>query len=100
MPIKVFIRRQFKKDQTEKAFELINKFRHAAMNQSGYISGETLVNHYDPQRITVISTWQSIEDWIRWQESDEREAQESQVESMLEEPTDFEIYDIGKMPKR
>ena len=98
MAIKVLIKRHFKEDKTAEAFALLLKFRHDAMNQAGYISGETLTNHYNSRIMTVISAWQTIEDWIRWQESDEREANETQLESMLEEPTKFEIYDIGVKP--
>lgn len=100
MAVKVLIKRHFKEGKTTEVFALLLKFRHNAMNQPGYISGETLTNHYDPGSMTVISTWQTIEDWIRWQESDEREANETQLESMLEEPTKFEIYDIGMKPER
>ena len=100
MAVKVIIKRRFKEGKTAEAFALLLKFRHSAMNQRGYISGETLSNHYDPRSIAVISTWQTIEDWIRWQESDEREANESQFESMLEVPTQFEIYDIGMKPEK
>jgi len=100
MAVKVLIKRHFKEGQTAEAFALLLKFRHDAMNQAGYISGETLTNHYDSRTMTVISAWQTIEDWIRWQESDEREANETQLESMLEEPTKFEIYDIGIKPQR
>ena len=95
MAIKVLIKRHFKEGKTAEAYALLLKFRHDAMNQPGYISGETLTNHYDPRSMTVISSWQTIDDWIRWQESDEREVNESQLEDMLEEPTKFEIYDIG-----
>jgi len=70
------------------------------MNQPGYISGETLVNHYDYRSITVISTWQNIEDWISWEESDERSGNEAELESLLEEPTKFEIYDLGMSSSR
>ncbi len=100
MAVKILIKRHFKEAKTAEAFALLLKFRHSAMNQPGYISGETLTNHYDPRSMTVISTWQTIEDWIRWQESDEREVNETQLESMLEKPTKFEIYDIGMKPER
>ena len=99
MAVKVLIKRRFKEGKNAEASALLLKFRHSAMNQPGYISGETLTNHYDHRSITVISTWQTIEDWIRWQESNEREANETQLERMLEEPTQFEIYDIGMKPK-
>ena len=75
---------------------LYDKFeRSQALKQPGYISGETLVNHYDPSNITVISTWQTIDDWIRWQESDERAVQEDHLENLQEGPANFEIYDLG-----
>jgi len=95
MAIKVFIKRYVKKGKTEDTLALLNEVRSQALKQAGYISGETLVNHYDPSNITVISTWQTIEDWIRWQESDARAVQEDQLESLQEGPANFEIYDLG-----
>jgi heme-degrading monooxygenase HmoA len=99
MAIKVLIRRHIKDGKTGEAIELLNKLRSQAMNQPGYISGETLVNHFDSRSITVISTWQAIEEWIKWQESDERVAAEANLERILEEATKFEIYDLGRTSK-
>ena len=42
----------------------------------------------------VVSIWQTIEDWIRWEKSNERKATEAQLERLLEEPTKYEIYDV------
>ena len=95
MAVKVFIKRNIKKGKTEDTLALLNEVRSQALKQPGYISGETLINHYDPSNITVVSTWQTIDDWIRWQESDERAAQEDQLESLQEGPANFEIYDLG-----
>jgi heme-degrading monooxygenase HmoA len=95
MAVKIFIKRQIKENKVDDAYKLLNKIRANAMNQPGYISGETLVNHYDHRSITVISTWQSIDDWISWEESDERSGNEAELERLLEEPTKFEIYDLG-----
>lgn len=95
MTIKVFIKRYVKKGKTADTLALLNEVRSQALKQSGYISGETLVNHYDPCNIAVVSTWQSIEDWIRWQESDARAAKEDQLENLQEGPANFEIYDLG-----
>jgi heme-degrading monooxygenase HmoA len=99
MAIKVFIKRYVKKGKTADTLALLNEVRSQALKQPGYISGETLVNHYDPCNITVLSTWQSIEDWIRWQESDARAAKEDQLESLQEGPANFEIYDLGPASK-
>jgi len=95
MAVKIFIKRHVKKGKTQEAVELLKDVRSHALKQPGYISGETLINHYDPCNITVISTWQTIDDWIRWEESDERSAKENQLEVLQEGPADFEIYDLG-----
>ncbi|MDH3797735.1 MAG: antibiotic biosynthesis monooxygenase [Desulfobacterales bacterium] len=95
MAVKIFIKRYVKKGKTQEAVELLKDVRSQALKQPGYISGETLINHYDPCNITVVSTWQTIDDWIRWQESDERSAKENQLEGLQERPADFEIYDLG-----
>ena len=95
MAVKVFIKRNVKKGKTQEAVELLKEVRSYALKQPGYISGETLINHYDPCNITVVSTWQTIDDWIRWEESDERSAKENQLEGLQEGPADFEIYDLG-----
>ena len=95
MAVKIFIKRYVKKGKTQAAVELLKEVRSQALKQPGYISGETLINHYDPCKITVVSTWQTIDDWIRWEESDERSAKENQLEGLQEGPADFEIYDLG-----
>jgi heme-degrading monooxygenase HmoA len=99
MAIKVFIKRHIKEGKTDAALALLQLFRRDALKQPGYISGETLVNHYDPRSITVVSMWQTVDDWIRWQESDERSSREAELEGLLEQPTKFEIYDLG-LPSR
>jgi hypothetical protein len=48
MIVKVMIRRKIQEGKAREVFALLNKFRSDAMNQKGYISGETLVNHDDP----------------------------------------------------
>jgi heme-degrading monooxygenase HmoA len=96
MTVKVFIKRHIRQDKLDEAQALLNDFRSIAIRQPGYISGETLVNHYDNCSITVVSTWHSLEDWIQWQESKERETNEAQLEDLLEDSTKYEIYDVGR----
>lgn len=96
MAVKVLIKRHFKMGKTDEGLALLKELRNQAMRQPGHISGETLINHYDDRSITVISTWQTIEEWIRWEESDERAACEARLDEMLEEKAAFEIYDLGR----
>lgn len=95
MSVRIFIKRYVKKGKTQEAVELLKDVRSQALKQPGYISGETLINHYDPCNITVVSSWQTIDDWIRWQESDERSVKEDLLEELQEGPAKFEIYDLG-----
>jgi heme-degrading monooxygenase HmoA len=95
MAVKILIKRHFKEDSTERTLSLLNDFRHDAMSRPGYISGETWTNHYDPCQITVVSTWQRIEDWIEWEESDQRATLEARLKDFLKKPAQFEVYDVG-----
>jgi len=94
MAVRILIKRHVKEGLVEETIQMLSEFRKSAMDQPGYLSGETLANHYDTKSVTVISTWQSVEDWIRWQESEERESNEARIENLLDRPTLYEVYDI------
>jgi len=90
--VKVMIKRKIKEGKAREVFALLNKFRADAMNQKGYITGETLMNHDNPREILVISMWQDMENWLKWRENLERKANETLLERWLEEPTVYESY--------
>ncbi|MGD8847424.1 MAG: antibiotic biosynthesis monooxygenase [Desulfobacteraceae bacterium] len=92
MIVKVMIKRKIKEGKAREVFALLNKFRSDAMNQKGYICGETLINHDNPREILVISMWQDMDNWIGWRENPERKANEKLLERWLEEPTDYNSY--------
>lgn len=94
MAVKIFIRRHCRKDSVESALSLLTEFRKAAMNQPGYLSGVTLLNHYDSAGIAVVSTWRHVEDWIRWQSNEDRAQMETRLEDLLDQPTTYEVFDI------
>jgi heme-degrading monooxygenase HmoA len=95
MVVKVIITRRLQEGKTREVFALLNRNRSEAMNQKGYISGETLINHDDPQEILVISTWQGIENWLKWKENPERMANEARLEGWLESPTEYKACVLG-----
>jgi len=95
MVVKVLIKRKIKEGKAREVFSLLNKFRMDAMSQKGYISGETLINHDDPQEILVIAIWQGIENWLHWKENPERVANEARLEGWLEGPTSYHVYVLG-----
>ena len=98
MAVKVLIKRHIREGKSKEVFALLNKTRAIAMNQKGYITGETLMSHYDPHRVIVISTWQTIENWLAWKDNKERTANEAKLEQFLESPTTYVEYIFGTYP--
>ncbi len=95
MLAKILIKRRFKKGKTKEIVSLLNELRSKAMEQTGYISGITLSSHGDPQKMLVIGTWQNMEDWLRWKDSQARKALESMLDIYSESPTIYEEYIVG-----
>jgi heme-degrading monooxygenase HmoA len=96
MIVKVFIRRQVKEGKERDFFKLLKKMRSVAMNNEGYISGETLMHTDDFRSIMVVSTWQSREYWDRWKASGDRKAIDSQLELLQEAPAAYEPFVFSK----
>ena len=100
MAVKVLIKRRLRQGKAMEVFALLNKFRSGAMEQPGYVTGETLIGYDDPQVLLVISMWQSIENWLKWKEDPSRIANEAKLQQYLEEPTEYEAYVFGTPPRR
>ena len=100
MAVKVFIKRHIKEGKAKEVFALLNKFRSDALEQTGYISGETLFNHDDPKKLVVVGMWQSVENWLQWKENPDRKAHEAKMEPYLENPTEYEVYVLGTYPHK
>ena len=95
MTVKVLMKRRFKEGKAREVFTLLNKFRSEAMEQAGYVTGESLIGHEDPQKLLVISTWQSIDNWLKWKEDPGRKTNEALLEQYLEGPTEYEVFVFG-----
>ncbi|MBT8339266.1 MAG: antibiotic biosynthesis monooxygenase [Desulfatitalea sp.] len=95
MIAKILIKRCFKPGKTKQILALLNDLRAHAMRQPGYISGETLVQNASPHCMVIIGTWQSIEDWYCWRDSNERNKYEAMIELYQERPTEYEELLLG-----
>lgn len=100
MAVKVLITRRFKSGKGHELLGLLNQARSQAMNQPGYITGETLVGRDDPNKLVVIGTWQSDDHWKKWQESSVRKSLENQIAGLLESPTSYEVFSFGSFPAK
>ena len=92
MSIKVIIKRKVPKDKEKELLPLIKALRTLTTKQEGYISGETLDRVDKPGHSLVISTWQSVEDWNNWLNSAERKAIQDNIDKLLGEKTEYELY--------
>ena len=96
--VKVIIKRHIKEGKAKDVFALLNRQRAKAMNQRGHLTGETLTSYQNPHCLLVISTWQSMENWIAWKENKERSTNEAKLEQFLESPTEYDEYILGTYP--
>jgi antibiotic biosynthesis monooxygenase (ABM) superfamily enzyme len=96
--IRIHIRRRVSEDNQQALMALINQMRSAIVGNPGYVSGETL-KRIDQSgenlagEILVVSKWQSHFYWKQWHESVERAALQADIDQLLGEQTQYEIYE-------
>jgi heme-degrading monooxygenase HmoA len=95
MAIKIIIRRQVPQSKYDELSLFLMRLRGLAMKHNGYISGETLKKLDDPNECLVISTWQSPDAWRQWVLDTERLRIQSEIDSLLGEKTEYEIYNYS-----
>ena len=92
MTVKIVIKRKVSKDREKELLPLIKELRILTTRQNGYISGETLKRIDQPGETVVVSTWETVEDWNRWVNSQERAALQNKIDILLGQETKYEIY--------
>ena len=92
MAVKIIIKRVVPANKAEALKPLLQKLRNLAMQQPGYISGETYKRLDRPGENLVVSTWQSMDNWRAWVLSEERQGTQEKIDHLLGEKTDYEIY--------
>ena len=92
MTVKIIIKRRVPESMVVQLRPLLIKLRNLAMNQPGYITGETLKRIDRPGQTLVISTWNSMEEWRQWAANAERMSVQAQIDALLGEQTEYEVY--------
>ncbi|WP_020587772.1 antibiotic biosynthesis monooxygenase family protein [Desulfobacter curvatus] len=97
MAIKVFIKRICEDAGKEKELiSLVRKIRTIVPLQPGYLSSRYVKKIDPPKDIVAISTWDSLEDWQKWYESEERSDVQSKIDAIPGVKTVYEIYEDAK----
>ena len=95
MSVRIIIVRYVPKEKSVDLRPLLLEMRSLANAQSGYISGETLVNYDDPSEHLVISTWKTLDDWNRWLVDERRRELQLKVDQITGQETRYSIYYNG-----
>ena len=95
MQVKIIIKRKFKKGKKREIIALLRELRSGALQQPGYVSGETLTSEEDPQTLVVISSWQNMENWISWRENNTRKTLEKMLETYQETSSEYQELTLG-----
>ena len=95
MQAKILIKRKFTKGKKNEIIALLKELRSGALQQPGYISGETLSSADQPQTLMVIGTWQDMESWHNWQDNNTRKTLEKMLETYQEGATEYQELTLG-----
>jgi heme oxygenase (mycobilin-producing) len=95
MQAKILIKRTFKKGKQKEIMALLRELRSGAMQQPGYISGETLASCENPQTLLVIGTWGNLESWHHWKDNETRKTLENMLEIYQEGSTEYQEFILG-----
>ncbi len=95
MAVKIIIKRKVPDHLVATLIPLLKNLRNLAMNQNGYISGETLKRIDRPGENLVISTWQSIDAWRAWILHQGRIEIQTKIDELLGEETQYELYEYN-----
>lgn len=91
--VRIHIRRSVSEGNQKELMSLINQLRSTILGNPGYLSGETLKRIDQPGEILVVSKWRSQYYWQQWYESRERREVQERIDRILEERTQYEIYE-------
>lgn len=96
MIVKVIIKRDVSKGKEKEFFLQLKHLRFLAMDQKGYISGETLICAENTNKVAIISKWESLEDWNNWKTHAKRIEVDTRLSELQDNPTIYEPYVFSK----
>jgi quinol monooxygenase YgiN len=90
--IKVLVERELK--HGEDIGRLLLVLHMIAVQQKGHISNETWIDVGNSHSVTILSTWQELENWKAWESSVDRANILEQIEPLLANPTQITVYNM------
>jgi heme oxygenase (mycobilin-producing) len=91
MSVRIIIDRKVKKGKEADFAKLLRKLRSKAIFSQGYISGEMLRERDDPQNYIVITAWDTVPDWEKYEKTPETTKIRASIEKLMVRPTKVRI---------
>ena len=92
--IRVVIERTLSREGDEEIQRAMRELRRGAIQQPGYVSGETLRDTANPHHFVILSTWRSPEEWAAWANSGRRREVEERIRAISIEPERITVCEI------
>ncbi len=81
--IRVLIERYIAEDCLDKYFDMIRRAKNKASNVPGFLAGEVFETAGEPNHVIVMSTWDSVDSWETWAESEQRQCLLQEMRPLL-----------------
>ena len=94
MGVKIVSKRKVVEEREPVVMPLIKELRKMAKDQQGFVSEETWRHLERPEEYLVVREWDSEDDWDLWVSSEKRVKIQGEIESRLEERTEYNLYEI------
>ncbi len=91
MSVRIIIDRKVKKGKEMEFAKLLRQLRSKALFSKGYISGEVLRDRDHPQNYIVISAWQSVAEWEKYEEHPETSKLHAKIEKLMARRTNVKV---------
>ncbi len=91
MSVRIIIDRKVKKGKEKDFAKLLRRLRSKAIFSQGYISGEMLRDRDDPQNYIVITAWETVADWEKYEKVPETSRIHTSIEKLMARPTKVKI---------
>jgi heme-degrading monooxygenase HmoA len=91
MSVRIIIDRKVKKGKEADFAKLLRRLRSKAVFSEGYISGEILRARDDPQNYIVITGWQSVDHWEKYNRLPETSKIHARIEKLMARPTKVKV---------
>ncbi len=92
MPITLMVERSVVPGAQGEVKRLLRQLRSRATQQDGFISGQTVVDAFNPGIFMTISIWSSMAAWERWKSSPERIEIVERMNDVLQGPPKPRIW--------